>query len=110
MSEVNKVKAIKDTVALFIIVNAGFNEQIIDLVQDCGAKGATIIPGRGTGAKFTTFLGMHYEPEREIILSVLKQDIAIAIMQGVKEKFGQATPTNGICFTLPVEDATFYNN
>lgn len=107
MSEINKSKASDNIVALFIIVNAGFDEQIIDLIQDCGARGATIIPGRGTGAKFTTFLGMHYEPEREIILSVLKQEIADAIMQGVKEKFGQATPTNGICFTLPVEDATF---
>ena len=57
-----------DMKALFIIVNAGFSEQIVEVTQELGAKGATIIPARGTGQKFVKVLGIHYEPEREILM------------------------------------------
>lgn len=93
--------------ALFVIVNAGFSEQVVDAVQEAGAKGATIIPARGTGAKFSQFLGIHYEPEREILLIVIAPDLALEVMKMIKEKFGKETPMNAVCFTMPVEDATF---
>lgn len=93
--------------ALFIIVNAGFSEQIVEVVQRCGAPGATIIPARGTGHKFTKVLGIHYEPEREILLSVVSNEIALKIAEAIKEKYGKATPTNGLCFIMPVAAHTF---
>lgn len=96
-----------DMKALFIIVNAGFSEQIVEVAQRLGAKGATIIPARGTGQKFVKVLGIHYEPEREILLSVVEHDVAHKIAVEVKEKYGKATPTNGLCFILPVADYTF---
>ncbi len=97
----------KEMKALFIIVNAGFSDQIIELAQKLGAKGATIIPARGTGQKFVKVLGINYEPEREILLSVVEHDIALAIAAKVKEKYGKATPTNGLSFILPVANHTF---
>ncbi|MDY0214756.1 MAG: P-II family nitrogen regulator [Bacilli bacterium] len=93
--------------ALFVIVNAGFSDQIIEVAQNLGARGATIIPARGTGQKFVKVLGIHYEPEREILLSVVPHDVAISIATKVKEKYGKATPTNGLAFILPVADYTF---
>ncbi len=93
--------------ALFIIVNSGFSEQIVDVAQKCGASGATIIPARGTGQKFTKIFGINYEPEREILLTVIPKDIALKIAEVVKEKYGKATPTNGLSFILPVAAHTF---
>ncbi|HZJ89757.1 MAG TPA: P-II family nitrogen regulator [Bacilli bacterium] len=93
--------------ALFVVVNTGFSEQIVDALQEAGSKGATIIPARGTGAKFSQFLGIHYEPEREILLSVNTPELAAVVMEMIKEKFGKDTPMNAVCFTMPVEDATF---
>ena len=95
--------------ALFIIVNAGFSEQIVEVVQNHGARGATIIPARGTGKKFVKVLGIQYEPEREILLSVVEEDIALKITADVKENYGKNTPTNGLCFILPFADYMFKN-
>ncbi len=97
----------KEMKALFIIVNAGFSDQIIGVAQKLGARGATVIPARGTGQKFVKVLGINYEPEREILLSVVEHDIALAIASKVKERYGKATPTNGLCFILPVAAHTF---
>lgn len=92
--------------ALFIIVNAGFAEQAVDVATSCGARGATIMPARGTGAKYTTFLGIAYEPAKEIIISVLDESVAHSVMEAIAKKIGKETPTGGICFMLPVDAST----
>ncbi len=96
----------KEMKAVFIIVNVGFANEAVELAQQCGAKGATIISARGSGAKFTAFLGMHYEPEREIILSVVSGEVADKIVEGVKEKLGRDSQAKGVCFIMPVEQTT----
>lgn len=92
--------------ALFIIVNAGFANHAVEVAQNCGSTGATILSARGSGAKFSSFLGMHYEPEREIIISVVSEEVAQQIMHSIEATLGKDTPTNGICFIMPVEQMT----
>lgn len=92
--------------ALLIIVNAGFANHAIEVAQNCGSTGATIISARGSGAKYSSFLGIHYEPEREIIMSVVSQEVANKIIEAIETSLGKNTPTNGICFTMPVEHIT----
>ena len=92
--------------ALFIIVNAGFANAAVELAQSCGAGGATILSARGSGAKYSSFLGLQYEPEREIFISVVTSEVADKIVDAIAQKLGEGTPTNGICFTMPVEKMT----
>lgn len=96
--------------ALFIIVNAGFADLAVEVAQSCGATGATIASARGSGSKFSNFLGMHYEPEREIIISVVSEEVANKAMDAIKTRLGKGTPTNGICFIMPVEESTILSN
>ncbi|HNX16263.1 MAG TPA: P-II family nitrogen regulator [Bacilli bacterium] len=92
--------------ALFIIVNAGFANHAVEVAQNCGATGATIVSARGSGAKFSSIFGIRYEPEREIIISVVSEEIAGQIIESIETNLGKDTPTNGICFTMPVEQMT----
>jgi len=96
--------------ALFIIVTAGFSEHAIEIAQSCGAGGATVITARGSGANFAKFLGINYEPEKEIIISVVSEEVGIKIIDAIKEKAGQGTPTSGICFMMPVDNSTALAN
>ncbi len=92
--------------ALYIIVNAGFSSQIVDITRECGATGATILNARGSVAKPQTILGITIDTEKEIVLSVVEEEIANKIMQAVKEKAGVGTSAHGLCFYLPVEGTT----
>lgn len=92
--------------AVFIIVNVGFTEQAVELAQRCGARGATVLQARGSGAKFTGFLGVHYEPERAIILSVVSEEVANKIVEQIQSQIGEETSTNGVCFVMPVDKMT----
>ena len=97
MEKANNIKA------LYIIVNAGFADEIVEIVREAGAGGATIMNARGIGAVHKEILGIAIDTEKEIILSLVDGNTAEKIIAAVKEKAGLKTPADGICFVMPVE-------
>ena len=96
----------KELKALYIIVNAGFAAEVVDIARSLGSTGATIINARGSVAKPKTILGITIDTEKEIVLSVVEKDIAVKIAEAIKEKAGVGTNAHGLCFFLPVEMST----
>lgn len=92
--------------ALYIIVNAGFAGEVVDIARSLGATGATIINARGSAAVHKTILGITIDTEKEIVLSVVEKEVAIKIVEAIKEKMGVGTNAHGLCFFLPVEMST----
>ena len=92
--------------ALYIIVNAGFSSEVVQIARSLGATGATIINARGSVAKPKTILGITIDTEKEIVLSVVKKDIAVKIVNEIKEKAGVGSEAHGLCFFMPVEMST----
>ena len=96
----------KELKALYIIVNAGFSSEVVEIARSLGSTGATIINARGSVAKPKTILGITIDTEKEIVLSVVEKDVAVKIAEAVKEKAGVGTDAHGLCFFLPVEMST----
>ena len=96
----------KELKALYIIVNAGFSAEVVEIARSAGSTGATIINARGSVSKPKTILGITIDTEKEIVLSIVEKDVAIRIMEQIKEKAGVGTAAHGLCFFLPVEMAT----
>ena len=94
---------------LYIIVNAGFADEVVEIIREAGAGGATIINARGTGSTHKEFLGITIDAEKEIVLSLVDGKIAKSILSVVKEKMGSNTEANGICFIMPVDNMTTLN-
>ena len=97
MDQMQKIKA------LFIIVNAGYTDAIMELVRAEGASGATILNARGEGAKVESFLGITVDSEKEMILTIVDKETAKRITTAMKEKVGWKSTLHGICFTMPVD-------
>jgi nitrogen regulatory protein P-II 1 len=88
---------------LFIIVNAGYAEDVMDVVRSCNAGGATIINARGGGAHPETILGITIDAEKEIIFSVVDNQKAEKIADELAKIEEWKSKMHGICFTLPVD-------
>ena len=90
--------------AIFTIVERGAAELVVETAEKNGAKGATIINGRGAGIHETSRLfSLAIEPEKEIVLILtdarLEQTITKAIAQAVRlDQAGR-----GLMFTLDVD-------
>lgn len=89
--------------ALFIIINAGYADEIMNLLRETGARGATILNSRGEGLRHESFMGITIDSEKEMILSVVDEDTAERAMMSIKEKMGMQTSVRGTCFTMPVD-------
>lgn len=94
-----------DSYAIFVIVERGKADHIVDEVKKAGAFGATIFYGRGTGEKeFLKFFNLNVESSKEIILVLTdgerKQPLIDSFVQAGKLK----EPGTGILFTVPVGD------
>lgn len=99
-----------DIKALFIVVNAGFTDAVMEVARAAGVKGATILHARGEGSMHKSFLGITVDSEKEIILSLIEKNIADDIMAAIADNAGFLSPSHAICFTMPVEKTTKINN
>lgn len=88
--------------ALYIVVNAGFAEQVVDFIRSKGATGATITNARGICTLHREFMGISNDIEKEIILTLTDGETVDKIMAEVKQRIGFKSVAQGICFALPV--------
>lgn len=94
----------KDFDLIIIIVKKGFSEKVVKVAQAAGAKGSTVINGRGSSIHETTkILGVPIEPEKEIILIVVEDKDTNVILNEIIDKVGLNEPGVGIGFVLDVE-------
>lgn len=90
---------------IITILTKGYASKAMDAARHCGAWGGTILAAKGSGIHETDkFLGIPIEPEKEILLILVKHSEKKSIMEGLVQGSGLATPGRGISFTLPVED------
>ncbi|MBP1757889.1 MAG: transcriptional regulator [Firmicutes bacterium] len=89
--------------SVYIIVDRGKGETAVEAATKAGAKGATIISARGSGIHETSRLfNMEIEPEKEIVLIILKSEIAEKVVSAVRTEMDIDKPGNGIIFVQNV--------
>ncbi len=86
------------------IVNNGSAEDVVAATKAAGAKGGTIMKGRGTGIHETAKLfGIPIEPEKEIVLTLIDVTKTNDALQAIYDAAQLNKPGNGITFSLDVE-------
>ncbi len=95
--------------AVYIIVNAGFADDVVDMAREAGAQGATVINARGTGPVRQEIMGINVGAEKEMVITLVDGETAERILLAIEEKAGVKTPANGICFIMPVDHAIALN-
>lgn len=87
------------------IVKKGCCERIIKASRNAGSEGATIIPARGTGIhEKKQLLGIPIEPEKEIILTIIREEITEQVLEAIIEAGNLNKPATGIAFVLQLTE------
>ena len=88
---------------IYVILNEGHSDEVMDAARPAGAMGGTVISAKGTGIRQAEkFQGLTLASEKEIILIVARSTAKAAIMRAIIEKAGLQTKAGAICFSLPV--------
>ena len=90
---------------IFVIVNAGYAEEAMDVAKTRGVRGGTILNARGVAReKEAAFFGITIQPEKEIHMMVVEKDIKDDVLNALYQEMGMAKKAQGIAFSLPVSD------
>ncbi|MDR0468644.1 MAG: P-II family nitrogen regulator [Peptococcaceae bacterium] len=101
--ETNKQEETVKHDLILAILNQGFTEGVMAVAREAGATGGTVIHGRNVGLEgMDTFLGIHIEPEKDVLLIVTKREDKPKIMKAVNQVAGSKTECQGFIFSLPV--------
>lgn len=94
-----------DYVALYVIVDRHEGQKAVAIAQENGAKGATLIHGRGLGKEVKSILlNMNIEPEKDIVLMLVKRSLIATIKGAIYEKMNLEDENKGIIYSLPVTE------
>lgn len=89
---------------IFTIVNKGSCQIVVKASKEAGAEGGTIVIGRGTGIRETkTLLGIPIEPEKEIVLTIVPQNITEKVLSSIVEAGKLDKPGAGITFVIELK-------
>lgn len=89
---------------ILISVNQGYTENVLDTAKSLGARGGTIFRARWSGGKtLEKYPGISLQPEKEIIIIVVPNDIRNRIMDAVNEKHGIRTEAQAVVCSMKVD-------
>ena len=92
--------------AIFVVVDKGNAEDVIEAATSAGSRGGTIINARGSGIHETHMLfSMLVEPEKEVVLILSESNLTDAIAASIREHLKIDEQGKGILFIIDVNKA-----
>lgn len=92
--------------AIYVIVEKGRAEDVIDAANKAGARGGTIMNARGASIhKVQKLFSIEIEPEQEEVFIITKSEQKDDIIESIKTHIKIDEPGNGIMFVLDVNEA-----
>ncbi len=86
------------------IVRKGWGSTVLEAAVKAGARGGTVLLGRGAGRnEQEKIFGVSIEPEKEILLTVVSPDRVDAILAEIVQAADLNEVGKGIAFVVPVD-------
>ena len=90
---------------IVVIASEGQTDLVMDAARAAGARGGTVLHGKGTGAEQAKkFYNITIAEEKEVFLIVAKAEEKTEIMRSILQKAGPGTPAGAIAFSLPTTE------
>ncbi len=88
-----------------VICQDGYSEDIMAVARKAGAKGGTVISGRGTSTdEDVKFFGTPLVPEKEILMIVIEKEKSEKVKKAISQMEILNKKGMGIMFSIPVRD------
>lgn len=91
---------------IVIVIKKGNGSKIVEIAKKAGADGGTIVLGRGTAERsiYESILGIDYEPEKEIVLIAVRDELEDQVLDSVTKEGQLNRPGKGIGFVLDLKE------
>ncbi|MCE7791234.1 hypothetical protein K8O68_02220 [Salipaludibacillus sp. CUR1] len=94
----------KDYKAIISIVDNNLTETILEKIEEeHGITKSTVILARGRSDKDGEFFGLKVEPERECVMTLVKEESSKQVIETIETYGKLKEPGQGIVFSLSLE-------
>ena len=91
---------------IIAICNEGMSDSVMEVAREAGARGGTILHGKGTArGEVSKFYNVTIAEEKELLMIVSPKEEKAAIMNAIMKQKGPATEAGALVFSLPVTEA-----
>lgn len=92
-----------DASLIVTIVRKGWGSSVMQASVNAGARGGTVLLGRGAGVhEREKIFGMSIEPEKEIVLTIVQKDQVDTILAEIVRSAQLDKAGHGMAFVVPV--------
>lgn len=92
------------------IVKEGYSESVMNAAKRVGATGGTVIYGRSLGSSRTILTNLQVEPEKDVVLNIVKKEIKNKVLESINKETGVKSDANGILLSLPIDNVIGLND
>ena len=86
------------------IVRKGWGSTVLEAALKAGARGSTVLNGRGAGInEQEKIFGLSIEPEKEIVLTAVFDEQVEGVLQAVTQAAELDSTGKGIAIVVPIE-------
>jgi nitrogen regulatory protein P-II 1 len=86
---------------IVVIVKKNLSRRVIKACKRAGSEGGTVFSGRGTGTNENNhFLGITVEPEKDIILTLVPDELVDKVMSKIRAAARLDKPGTGVAFVI----------
>jgi len=90
---------------IFVVVDRGRADEVVDAANSAGARGATIINARGAGIhEDKKLFNMRIAPEKEEIFILATRELKDKVVESIRTSLKIDEPGNGILFVMGVNE------
>jgi len=108
MSSGNNISGIKKLKLLVTVVDKPKGEFYLDVISQFDVNYQMIVGGLGTAhSELVELLGL--EPQKAVILSVVREDLVEDVMRTLEDKFKTIRNGKGIAFAIPLSSVIGVN-
>ena len=94
----------KNIALIVSIVRKGWGSTALQASVKAGARGGTVLFGRGAGInEREKIFGLSIEPEKEILLTVVRSELVDTVLDEIVRAAELNETGKGIAFVVPVE-------
>ena len=91
---------------IYVVVDKGKAEDVLDAANKAGARGGTIVNARGAGIhEVQKLFSVEIEPEKEEVFIITTTDLKDGIVESIRNDMKIDEPGNGILFIMDVDEA-----
>ena len=93
-----------DASLIVSIVRRGWGSAVLEATVNAGARGGTVLFGRGAGInEQEKIFGMSIEPEKEIVLTLVRTALVDVVLEEIVRTAELDRPGAGIAFVVPAD-------